>query len=122
MTRRLSATGPCAQRWLVAFVVVLMAHTAERRNVTFTSSFSSSPKRLAFERFARVPVLAVDLDSEVADFIEDEDELMAMLMSGTGDEVDILGNGSLVKTIIQPAPAFSRRPQLGDEVTVHFVA
>jgi hypothetical protein len=62
------------------------------------------------------------VDREVADFVEDEDELMAMLMSGTGDEVDILGNGSLIKTIIQPAPAFSRRPQLGDEVTVHFVA
>lgn len=35
--------------------------------------------------------------------------------------MDLLGNGSLVKTIIQPAPAFSRRPQLGDEVTVHFI-
>jgi len=63
---------------------------------------------------------AQDSVSEVTDFVEDED-LMAMLMSGQGDEVDILGNGSLVKTIIHPAPAFSRRPQLGDEVTVHFV-
>ena len=35
--------------------------------------------------------------------------------SGEGDDVDLLGNGSLIKTIISPAPAFSRRPQLGDE-------
>ncbi|CAJ1348510.1 unnamed protein product [Effrenium voratum] len=61
-------------------------------------------------------------EEDVDDFYEqDNEELMAMLMSGTGDDVDILGNGSLVKTIIRPAPAFSRRPQLGDEVTVHFI-
>lgn len=34
------------------------------------------------------------------DFYEqDNEELMAMLMSGTGDDVDILGNGSLVKPL-----------------------
>ncbi|CAE7662785.1 FKBP65 [Symbiodinium sp. CCMP2592] len=66
--------------------------------------------------------MAEQMDSEADDFYsQDNEELMAMLMSGQGDEVDILGNGSLVKNIISPAPAFSRRPQLGDEVTVHFI-
>ncbi|CAE7227603.1 FKBP65 [Symbiodinium sp. KB8] len=66
--------------------------------------------------------MAEQMDSDADDFYsQDNEELMAMLMSGQGDEVDILGNGSLVKNIISPAPAFSRRPQLGDEVTVHFI-
>lgn len=120
------------KRWLHPIIIIWVAvlglgplghRAADKGAAAFTAS--GSRPRLAFDRFAGVqwPVRAVDssVDREVADFVEDEDELMAMLMSGTGDEVDILGNGSLIKTIIQPAPAFSRRPQLGDEVTVHFV-
>ena len=121
------------KRWLHPIIIIWVAvlglgplghRAADKGAAAFTAS--GSRPRLAFDRFAGVqwPVRAVDssVDREVADFVEDEDELMAMLMSGTRDEVDILGNGSLIKTIIQPAPAFSRRPQLGDEVTVHFVA
>eukprot|EP00931_Biecheleriopsis_adriatica_P068152 TRINITY_DN42170_c0_g1_i1.p1 TRINITY_DN42170_c0_g1~~TRINITY_DN42170_c0_g1_i1.p1 ORF type:complete len:367 (+),score=58.22 TRINITY_DN42170_c0_g1_i1:34-1134(+) len=65
---------------------------------------------------------AIDPEDYVDDFYnEDNSKLMEMLMGGErGDEVDILGNGSLIKHIVKPAPAFSRRPQLGDEVTVHF--
>ena len=132
MTCHLRPVQTCVvKRWLhpIICVAVLgplgplgpLGRAAEKGTAAFTAG---SRPRLAFDRFAGVswPVRAVDssVDSEVADFVED-DELMAMLMSGTGDEVDILGNGSLIKTIIQPAPAFSRRPQLGDEVTVHFV-
>lgn len=55
-------------------------------------------------------------------FDEDNEELLQSLMPDMiGDEVDIIGNGTLIKSIIKPAPAWSRRPQLGDEVTVHFV-
>ncbi|CAK9025757.1 Peptidyl-prolyl cis-trans isomerase FKBP65 (PPIase FKBP65) (70 kDa peptidyl-prolyl isomerase) (FK506-binding protein 65) (AtFKBP65) (Immunophilin FKBP65) (Peptidyl-prolyl isomerase ROF2) (Protein ROTAMASE FKBP 2) (Rotamase) [Durusdinium trenchii] len=80
------------------------------------------PDRLPLDRFVGVRAVDERVENEVDDFYdEDNEELMKMLMSGTGDEVDLLGNGSLIKTIISPAPAFSRRPQLGDEVTVHFV-
>jgi len=52
----------------------------------------------------------------------DEEDILASLMGGAaGDEVDLLGDGTLIKSIITPAPKFTRRPQLGDEVTVHFV-
>lgn len=108
------------KRWLSP--IILFGVLTARRHENSGAFALTSRHQLTFDRFTQVvPMRAQDSVSEVTDFVEDED-LMAMLMSGQGDEVDILGNGSLVKTIIQPAPAFSRRPQLGDEVTVHFVA
>lgn len=108
------------KRWLSP--IILFGVLTARRHENSGAFTLTSRHQLTFDRFTQVvPMRAQDSVSEVTDFVEDED-LMAMLMSGQGDEVDILGNGSLVKTIIQPAPAFSRRPQLGDEVTVHFVA
>jgi len=54
-------------------------------------------------------------------FGDDEDVLASLLAGAAGDEQDISGDGTVIKSIITPAPKFTRRPQLGDEVTLHFV-
>lgn len=61
-------------------------------------------------------------DEDPDDLAFDNEDILANLMAGAGgDEEDLLGDGTLIKSIITPAPRFTRRPQLGDDVTVHFV-
>lgn len=56
---------------------------------------------------------------------EEMEEVMKALQGGEGARVsesgDLLGNGKLIKSIIQEAEQYAIRPQLGDEVSIHFV-